>query len=75
MSDITEPAKAKSSELESAESDSAKKNHSKLSLKELKKLDAVFGDVLPSVTKDELDQESSNDGDRWYHENRPPHHG
>ena len=41
-------------------------------------LDEVFGDVLPTVTRDELDDGSdrSNTGrDQWYRENRPPHHG
>jgi hypothetical protein len=41
-------------------------------------LDEVFGDVLPSVTRDELDDgsERSNTGrDQWYRDNRPPHHG
>jgi hypothetical protein len=44
-----------------------------------RKLDAVFGDVLPETTKDERDQAERNSakglGDRWYAENRPPHHG
>ena len=44
-----------------------------------KELDEVFGDVLPSVTRDELDDGSdrssgSNDRDQWYRDNRPPHH-
>ena len=42
-------------------------------------LDEVFGDVLPDVTRDE----STTGGragraatdDRWYRDNRPPHHG
>jgi len=41
-------------------------------------LDEVFGDVLPDVTSDELDDRSENadrDADRWYRDNRPPHHG
>ncbi len=41
-------------------------------------LDEVFGDVLPTVTRDELDDGSdrSNTGrDQWYRDNRPPHHG
>jgi membrane protein involved in colicin uptake len=45
-----------------------------------KKLDEVFGDVLPTVTRDELGDGSDgpspgNDRDRWYRDNRPPHHG
>lgn len=38
----------------------------------------VFGDPLPSVTKDELDDGSSEDRfdrDRWLRDNVPPHHG
>jgi hypothetical protein len=39
-------------------------------------LDDVFGDVLPSITRDETDDEPSQGGDRdqWYRDNRPPHH-
>jgi hypothetical protein len=38
-------------------------------------LDAVFGDVLPEVTSDEVPEgESAGRDDRWYLENRPPHH-
>ena len=44
-----------------------------------KQLDDIFGDVLPTVTRDELDDErdraGSDDRDRWYRDNRPPHHG
>jgi len=44
-----------------------------------KQLDDIFGDVLPTVTRDELDDErdraTGDDGDRWYRDNRPPHHG
>lgn len=46
----------------------------------------VFGDVLPETTSDEsADADSdgssggssggSERGERWYRENRPPHHG
>jgi hypothetical protein len=41
-------------------------------------LDEVFGDVLPDVTNDEIEDRSENgdrDADRWYRDNRPPHHG
>ncbi len=43
-------------------------------------LDEVFGDVLPTLTRDELDDRPEEvnravDSDRWYRENRPPHHG
>ena len=37
--------------------------------------DAVFGDVLPTTTRDERDTYSSTGlPDDWYRENRPPHH-
>ncbi|TWS18898.1 hypothetical protein FK529_13010 [Tsukamurella asaccharolytica] len=49
----------------------------------------IFGDVLPSQTRDDLSDDAAprpgaaspvagSDGDstdRWYRENRPPHHG
>jgi hypothetical protein len=43
-------------------------------------LDEVFGDVLPDVTRDEMDDRpdraaGDTDLERWYRENRPPHHG
>jgi len=43
-------------------------------------LDRVFGDVLPETTADERDPGGAPDRgdrerDRWYEENRPPHHG
>jgi hypothetical protein len=43
-----------------------------------KQLDDIFGDVLPTVTQDELDDRdgpSGDDRDGWYRDNRPPHHG
>ncbi|MBM9467453.1 hypothetical protein [Nakamurella leprariae] len=45
-----------------------------------RRLDEVFGTTLPDVTRDELDPGSSGAGgtgrdERWYRENRPPHHG
>ena len=40
-------------------------------------LDEVFGDVLPDITDDERDQgeAAGADRERWYRDNRPPHHG
>jgi len=41
-------------------------------------LDEVFGEVLPVITSDELDDradDADRDADRWYRDNRPPHHG
>jgi hypothetical protein len=42
-----------------------------------RRLDEVFGDLLPSVTGDELDPAGADtsERERWYRENRPPHHG
>jgi hypothetical protein len=39
-------------------------------------LDDVFGEVLPEVTRDEIDDGQSRavDLDQWYRDNRPPHH-
>jgi len=40
-----------------------------------RKLDEVFGEVLPETTRDERDPEPSGGlPDDWYLENRPPHH-
>ncbi|WP_214368145.1 hypothetical protein [Pseudonocardia sp. H11422] len=47
-----------------------------------RKIDEIFGDVLPTVTRDELGERgSSGDGDgaapsdeEWLRVNRPPHH-
>jgi hypothetical protein len=44
-----------------------------------RRLDEIFGDVLPDVTSDERDRPGASGGaaddDRWYLDNRPPHHG
>ena len=44
-----------------------------------RRLDEIFGDVLPDVTGDERDTAGAADRaaeqDRWYLDNRPPHHG
>jgi hypothetical protein len=41
-----------------------------------RKLAEVFGDVLPETTSDERAAGNRVEGelDRWYRENRPPHH-
>jgi hypothetical protein len=44
-----------------------------------RKLDAVFGEALPAVTRDETGEDeprSGSDpaGDEWLRANRPPHH-
>ncbi|GAA4884689.1 hypothetical protein [Saccharopolyspora cebuensis] len=42
-----------------------------------RRLAEVFGDVLPDTTSDERAEErpGGDDRERWYRENRPPHHG
>lgn len=43
-----------------------------------RRIDEIFGDVLPDVTGDERDNpragDRAADDDRWYLDNRPPHH-
>ena len=42
------------------------------------RLDEIFGDVLPEVTRDEqadAADEPPAAGDEWLRANRPPHHG
>ena len=43
-----------------------------------RRLDEVFGDVLPETTSDERDDRDDRGGDatdRWLREQVPPHHG
>ncbi|PRX50051.1 hypothetical protein B0I33_102168 [Prauserella shujinwangii] len=41
-----------------------------------RRLDDVFGDVLPETTSDEREQAARPaEADDWFLENRPPHHG
>jgi len=44
-----------------------------------RRLEAVFGDVLPDTTNDERDAEAGapaeDTGDRWLRSQVPPHHG
>jgi hypothetical protein len=42
-----------------------------------RRLAELFGDVLPEATADDrLERDPSSRADeRWYTENRPPHHG
>lgn len=41
-----------------------------------KRLEEVFGDVLPEQTSDDRDPgESPGDGDAWLRAQVPPHHG
>ena len=45
-----------------------------------RRLEAVFGDVLPETTSDERDPETAaasaeDAGDRWLRAQVPPHHG
>lgn len=40
-----------------------------------RRVDEIFGDVLPETTSDERDVERRTGlPDDWYRENRPPHH-
>lgn len=43
-----------------------------------RRIDEIFGDVLPDVTMDERDIDRraghGSPDDRWYLDNRPPHH-
>lgn len=40
-----------------------------------KRLDEIFGEVLPETTSDERDlDETERARDSWYEENRPPHY-
>lgn len=42
-----------------------------------RRLAEVFGDCMPEVTKDEVEEPRSADrdpDDEWYQRNRPPHH-
>lgn len=44
--------------------------------RDARRRDEVFGDVLPDTTRDEAAEHTPEpDPDRWYDENRPPHHG
>ena len=42
-----------------------------------RRLDAVFGEVLPGTTADERDPDAPADrgGDDWLRDQVPPHHG
>jgi len=43
-----------------------------------RRLEAIFGDVLPETTSDERDPEPRDDespGDAWLRAQVPPHHG
>jgi hypothetical protein len=45
---------------------------------ERRRLDEIFGDVLPDVTRDEQRDAADEPpavGDEWLRANRPPHHG
>lgn len=39
-----------------------------------RRIDVVFGDVLPETTSDERGRGPETTPDSWYLENRPPHH-
>ncbi|KZB87786.1 hypothetical protein [Amycolatopsis regifaucium] len=45
------------------------------SARKRRRVDEIFGDVLPDTTSDEREPgRRSPDSDSWYLENRPPHH-
>ncbi|HET6503351.1 MAG TPA: hypothetical protein VFG87_21590 [Amycolatopsis sp.] len=45
------------------------------SRRDRRRLDAVFGEVLPDTTSDEREAGAAVENrDSWYRENRPPHH-
>ncbi|MGW7531654.1 hypothetical protein [Amycolatopsis sp. NPDC054798] len=39
-----------------------------------RRVDEIFGDVLPETTSDERGRTPETTPDSWYLENRPPHH-
>ncbi|RSN07357.1 hypothetical protein DMC63_35430 [Streptomyces sp. WAC 05977] len=42
---------------------------------EKRRVDEIFGDVLPDTTSDEREPgQRTPDSDSWFLENRPPHH-
>lgn len=42
---------------------------------EKRRVDEIFGDVLPDTTSDEREPgQRSPDSDSWFLDNRPPHH-
>ncbi|WP_410648381.1 hypothetical protein [Amycolatopsis sp. cmx-4-54] len=42
---------------------------------EKRRVDEIFGDVLPDTTSDEREPgQRPPDSDSWFLENRPPHH-
>ncbi|WP_143230360.1 fructose-1,6-bisphosphatase [Actinosynnema sp. ALI-1.44] len=41
-----------------------------------RRIDEIFGDVMPETTKDERQAEPDDKrDDDWYLSNKPPHHG
>ena len=48
----------------------------KTSSERRRRLAEIFGEVLPETTSDERTERrpAPNEGERWYRENRPPHH-
>jgi hypothetical protein len=60
---VTEPADDAETASASAAAEAARR----------RRLAEVFGDVLPEGSSDE--PRPTGRDDRWYEENRPPHHG
>jgi len=59
-----------------AEPDSVRSDPAALAARR-RRLAEVFGDVLPEATADDRPERDPSSGadERWYTENRPPHHG
>jgi hypothetical protein len=54
---------------------SGQKRDPKTSSEQRRRVDEIFGDVLPETTSDERDPDRRTGlPDDWYRENRPPHH-
>jgi hypothetical protein len=77
----SEAAASEAAESEAAESEgaapAAMAADSVRAAERRRRLAEVFGDVLPESTRDDRVEGGSPTGadDRWYTENRPPHHG
>jgi hypothetical protein len=78
MSDRPDPSvRPDAVEPGAAEPDGAEESESAWARR--RRLDAVFGDVLPETTSDEREEPTTADGEdageRWLRSQVPPHHG
>lgn len=62
------------SDKENAPSEKAVEGVEKGKWKRRRRLDEIFGNDLPDLTKDESDQGHRNIPKDWYEVNRPPHY-